>query len=123
MKARKIVIFLSLALILAAGLWSVVYAWKNIPVTYDGSSVNVLELYKNPENEDFSHADGVASVIVQENLSKTYAANDVASIVFDFRGYDTLGESFILLTAIAGSFVILSRNKKEKKKEEESHEV
>ena len=34
--------------------------------------------------------------------------NNVAAVVFDFRGYDTLGESFILLTAIAGSFVILA---------------
>jgi multisubunit Na+/H+ antiporter MnhB subunit len=38
--------------------------------------------------------------------------------VFDYRGYDTLGESFILLTAIAGSFVILSRSGKKSAKKE-----
>ena len=42
------------------------------------------------------------------------AQNNVAAVVFDYRGFDTLGESFILLTAIAGSFVILSMAKKKK---------
>ena len=50
-------------------------------------------------------------------LEKGMAANSVAAVVFDFRGYDTLGESFILLTAIAGSFVILSRVKHKGKEE------
>jgi multisubunit Na+/H+ antiporter MnhB subunit len=34
--------------------------------------------------------------------------------VFDFRGYDTMGEAFILITAVAGTIVILY-TKKEKK--------
>ena len=67
--------------------------------------------------EDLSNVDGAAAVIVRKNLGEAYAANDVSSVVFDFRGYDTLGESFILLTAIAGSFVILARHTAEKKKE------
>lgn len=121
MKSKKLVTFLSLAVILAAGLYAVIYAYANIPVTYDGSDVSVRELYDNPSVYDTSDPDGVADIIVKENLEKTMAANDVASVVFDFRGFDTLGESFILLTAIAGSFVILSRHKKEKK-EEECHE-
>lgn len=39
----------------------------------------------------------------------------VASIVFNFRGYDTMGESFILVTAVTGSLVILRKVKKDKK--------
>ena len=31
------------------------------------------------------------------------------SVVFNFRGYDTLGESFILIGALAGSMVILRK--------------
>ncbi|MBQ0026186.1 MAG: hypothetical protein KBS79_02300 [Lachnospiraceae bacterium] len=112
---KKIITFASLAIILAAGLYAVIYAFVVIPPTYDGSDVNVVDLYNNPENIDVENPDGVAAVIVQENLSKTMAANNVAAVVFDFRGYDTLGESFILLTAIAGSFVILSSHKKKKK--------
>ena len=66
-------------------------------------------------------ADGAAAVIVQQNLAKSHAVNDVTSIVFDFRGYDTMGEAFILITAVAGSAVILFTKKagKEETKDEE----
>ena len=117
MKSRKIITLVSLAVILVVGLLAVFNCYQNIPIAYDGSDVNVVDLYNNPENFDVSNPDGVASIIVQENLSKTMAANNVAAVVFDFRGYDTLGESFILLTAIAGAFVIVSKS--HKKKEEE----
>ena len=122
-KGLKIVTLCSLLLIAAAWIAAAVYS-STIARTYDGSKVDVTKLYENPTQKDLVKPDGAAAVIVQENLDKTNAANDVASIVFDFRGFDTLGESFILLTAIAGSFVILSRHKKAKKNgEEESHEV
>ena len=121
---KKTLVIASLFVILACGIAGVRYAFYNGAVTYDGSGVDVVELYNNP-GMDVTHdaPDGVASIIVEENLEKTMAANDVASIVFDFRGFDTLGESFILLTAIAGSFVILSKPHREKKKKEAGDEV
>ena len=61
--------------------------------------------------------DGVADVIVQENLEKTAAKNVVFSVVYNFRGYDTMGESFILIAAIAGSLVILRKSSKKKKED------
>ena len=84
-----------------------------LPPTYDGSkaAVPVAELQKAPEKFDDSEADGAAAVIVQQNLAKSHAVNDVTSIVFDFRGYDTMGEAFILITAVAGSAVILFTKK------------
>ena len=90
--------------------------------TYDPAQVTVpvYELQQNPESYDDTFASGAADAIVQENLSKTHAANDVTSIVFDFRGYDTMGEAFILITAVTGSAVILFKNTgKEKKKDEQ----
>ena len=114
---KRIITLMSLLIILGFGVFAARYAYENIPVTYDGSNTNVVDLYNNPTQYDTSDADGVAAVIVKENLEKTMAANNVAAVVFDFRGFDTLGESFILLTAIAGSFVILSRG--HGKKEEE----
>ncbi len=71
----------------------------------------MYELQQNPENYDTSNPDGVASIMVQENLAKTHAVNNVTAIVFDFRGYDTLGESFVLLIAITGATVILRRKR------------
>lgn len=88
--------------------------------TYDPSksAKTVYELQQDPESFDDSEADGAAAVIVQQNLSKTHALNDVSSIVFDFRGYDTMGEAFILVTAVAGSAVILSMGKKKEDEDE-----
>ena len=115
MKAKHIVAIIALVVLLAGGVVGVVYAYNNIPITYDGSDTNVVELYNDPTSYDISEPDGVADVMVKENLEKTMAANNVAAIVFDYRGFDTLGESFILLTAIAGAFVILSISKSDKK--------
>ena len=91
-----------------------------LPRTYDSpnAAVSAYELQQDPYSYDDTNADGAAAAIVQQNLATSQAVNDVTSIVFDFRGYDTMGEAFILITAVAGSIVILF-NKKEKKVEEE----
>ncbi|MBO4873654.1 MAG: hypothetical protein J5496_09650 [Lachnospiraceae bacterium] len=121
-KTRRILALICVLMLLAAGLYALVWAKINLPPTYDGSKVNMNEVV-DPNVEDLNGADGAAAIIVQKNLDEAYAANDVASVVFDFRGYDTLGESFILLTAIAGSFVILAISHREAGKEEEKDEV
>ena len=109
---------------LAAFLFAGIYACTDMgamPRTYDGTAapVSVYELQQDPESYDDSAADGAAGAIIQQNLSKTHAVNDVTSIVFDFRGYDTMGEAFILITAVAGAVVILYTAKK---KEETGNE-
>lgn len=56
----------------------------------------------------------VAQYYLDNGATETGAANLVASIVLDYRAYDTLGEVTVLFTAILGAFAILrttSRNK------------
>ena len=79
-------------------------------------------LYEDPSSYDNTQADGAASIMVNENLEKTAADNVVFSVVFNFRGYDTMGESFILIAAIAGSLVILRKAAHSVKKEDQGHE-
>ncbi|MEM0360000.1 MAG: hydrogen gas-evolving membrane-bound hydrogenase subunit E [Candidatus Diapherotrites archaeon] len=43
---------------------------------------------------------------------ETAANNIVAAIVFDYRGYDTLGEATILFTAVSGVFLLFRAVKK-----------
>lgn len=105
-KTKKIVLAISLVVILACGVWAAVGMGLSEP-TYEGSHMDLVDLYENNSNYDNSTADGAASIIVNENLEKTAADNVVFSVVFNFRGYDTLGESFILIAAIAGSLAIL----------------
>lgn len=113
-KCRKIIFALSLAVILVCGVFAAGQMAASRP-TYDGRGLDVVALYENPTVYDNSNADGAASIIVNENLEKTAADNVVYSVVFNFRGYDTLGESFILIGAIAGTLVILRgyKNKRE----------
>lgn len=42
----------------------------------------------------------------------TGANNAVTSVVFDYRGFDTLGEATVLFTAVAGVILIFRRVKK-----------
>ena len=118
---KKFLTWFSLLAVLAACVYAGI-AMAAMPRTYDGSqaTVSVYELQQDPSSYDDSTADGAAAAIVQQNLEKSHAVNDVTSIVFDFRGYDTMGEAFILITAVAGSTVILFTKKA--KKEEKSDE-
>lgn len=111
MKKRSIVAVVALLVILIAGTFALVDAYE-APPTYDGSLTDVYELYQNPTDYDVEDPDGIADVIVKETLDKTNAINAVTAVVFDFRGYDTMGEAFILITAISGSMAILRRGKK-----------
>ena len=119
---KKFLTYVCLAVFLFAGVYASV-TMAQMPRTYDGTQagVSVYELQQNPESYNDKTVNGAADAIVQQNLAKTRSVNDVTSIVFDFRGYDTMGEAFILITAVAGSIVILynGRKKEEEKKEEE----
>jgi multisubunit Na+/H+ antiporter MnhB subunit len=44
---------------------------------------------------------------IKNGLSETGAANVIAGIILDYRGYDTLGEATVLFTSILGAVVIL----------------
>ncbi len=49
----------------------------------------------------------VAQEYVQFGLERTGAANIVAAIILDFRGYDTLGEATVLFTAVIGVLTVM----------------
>jgi hypothetical protein len=109
-----------LGVILFAGVFAS-FRLNDMPRTYNGQKAptTVYDPMQDPECADENAlVDGAAAAIVNQNLKNARAVNDVTSIVFDFRGYDTMGEAFILITAVAGTMVILF-NKKEEKKEDE----
>ena len=53
------------------------------------------------------HTLRMASAYVGETASQTGSANLVTGVLFDFRGYDTLGEATILFTAAIGVLTVL----------------
>ena len=49
----------------------------------------------------------MAEAYIKGAAEKTGSANLVTGVVFDFRGYDTLGEATVLVTAVLGVLTIL----------------
>ena len=115
---KKVITLISLVVILVASC--VAMNWtsipENSPISYDGSYLDVKQLYDNPISKDEynGNPDGVASIIVETEPEEAQTVNAVASIVFDYRGFDTIGESFIQLASIAGAHCILRSGKKKK---------
>ncbi len=56
---------------------------------------------------------------ITAGLEETGAANVVASVILDYRAYDTLGEAVVIFTSILGAFVILRKRGKKKITEED----
>jgi multisubunit Na+/H+ antiporter MnhB subunit len=46
--------------------------------------------------------ESVGQRILQDAPQTTGAANIVTSVIWDYRGYDTLGEATVLFTAVCG---------------------
>ncbi len=49
----------------------------------------------------------MANHYIEGAAQKTGSANLVTGVVFDFRGYDTMGEAVVLVTAVLGVLTIL----------------
>lgn len=56
----------------------------------------------------------VSKFYLKEGLEKTGAANLVASIVLNFRAYDTLGEVTVLFAAVVGVLAVMRRKGRKK---------
>ena len=48
---------------------------------------------------------------VYQGVGVSIAPNLVTNIVFDFRGFDTLGEAFILVSAVVTTMLVFGRGK------------
>ncbi len=51
----------------------------------------------------------VATTYLTDGMNKTGATNLVASVILDFRAYDTLGEATVLFTAVVGVLAIVRK--------------
>ena len=116
MKIRKnrkeLFLLISLAILVIVGIYAT-GSMGILPPTYGGNE-DALALATDPESYDTDTADGVAQVMVRENQAKTVSPNVVFSVVFNYRGYDTMGESFVLFTTVCGTAAILRVIQKKK---------
>ena len=61
------------------------------------------------------HTMRMADAYVNGAVEKTGSVNLVTGVIFDFRGYDTLGEATVLVTAVLGVLTILRLKGKKQK--------
>jgi multisubunit Na+/H+ antiporter MnhB subunit len=52
--------------------------------------------------------------IIENTQNETGANNAVTAVVFDYRGFDTLGEATILFTAVTGVVMLFRRKKRDR---------
>jgi len=52
---------------------------------------------------------GMDQYIIDNTQNEAGANNGVTAVVFDYRGFDTLGEATVLFTAVAGVILIFRR--------------
>ena len=65
----------------------------------------------------YPDASDMDDYIIENAQEETGSNNVVTSVVFDYRGFDTLGEATILFTAVTGVLLLL---RTVKRKEESS---
>jgi multicomponent Na+:H+ antiporter subunit B len=77
------------------------------------AGIKVFETLPDFGTPIFAQAPEAASkTYISEGMQRTGAANIVASVILDFRAYDTLGEATVLFTSIIGATVILRKKSK-----------
>jgi multisubunit Na+/H+ antiporter MnhB subunit len=66
-----------------------------------------------PTMRDFGYPPSDMDDYIIENAQEETGNNNVvASVVFDYRGFDTLGEATILFTAVTGVLLLLRASKR-----------
>jgi len=60
----------------------------------------------------YPDASDMDDYIIQNAQEETGSNNVVTSVVFDYRGFDTLGEATILFTAVMGVLLLLRTEKR-----------
>jgi len=67
----------------------------------------------------FGHYQGAyGNQLNREAVAERHTTNVVTAVVFDYRGFDTLGEEFILFASVVGVTLLLRRHKDSEDEEE-----
>src|SRR5213079_2057939 len=60
-----------------------------------------------------SYQGGYGNQLNREVVPERHTSNVVGAVVFDYRGFDTLGEEFILFSAVVGVSLLLRKDREE----------
>jgi len=65
--------------------------------------------FGNPDNPIHHH---VAPRYIEDSFEETGVPNIVTSVLASYRGYDTMGETTVIFTAVVGVLLLLARGRK-----------
>ncbi len=68
--------------------------------------ISILAVMDSPGFNNWDSKD-VSRYYIENGPYETESANVVASIVWDYRGFDTFGEETVLFTAAVGVFTVI----------------
>lgn len=74
----------------------------------EGAIENILR----NKPDDFGR-ESIGKNILRYSTENTGAANSVTGVLWDFRGYDTVGEATVIFIAVAGVAALFRRSKEE----------
>jgi len=94
-----------IVLLLFTGL--MVYASLGLPFRGDPNAAIHAD-------ESVAHSPGAAAYYIRNAKKDAHTDNMVTVILADYRGYDTLGEETVIMTAGLICFMLLRRRKEEK---------
>ena len=69
----------------------------------------------DPQSPPSTH---VSPRYIEKTMDETATPNAVTSVLADYRGYETLGETTVIFTAGVSCILILRESKRRKKKEQ-----
>jgi len=77
--------------------------------------LNVIDVLGDFGDPVFARVEAAPSqTYLREGIHDTGAANTVAAVILDYRGYDTLGEATILFASVVGAVALLRKKPRKK---------
>jgi multicomponent Na+:H+ antiporter subunit B len=93
--------------------------WLFLPAAAGAAALMVWGLAGLP---GFGHYHGAyGNLINARGVAERHATNVVNTIVFDYRGFDTVGEEFIFFAAVMGVTLLLRVQRREHEEDPEDH--
>ncbi|MCD6193039.1 MAG: hypothetical protein B5M54_07145 [Candidatus Aminicenantes bacterium 4484_214] len=93
------------------GVFFLLLIYASTGLFYRGDLEALVNREKSPANSP-----NAAAYYIRHAYHDTHSPNMVTAILADYRGYDTLGEETVILTAGLICFLLLRRERKKKKK-------
>ncbi len=111
----KIVSFLALLVLLGFLFIMVIPSEQGWNIHEIGKPLRNPDVFKDPEGSKYDHVKTMDDYFLRNGQRETGSNNIVTSVVFDYRGFDTLGESTVLFLTMSSIYMLFYQLLRKKK--------